>query len=119
MSGFVAQKKFETLFDGDTVTYIVAAPTMSFLQKLSSFISPNDDGSVKFAATVDSLTKLNSILPLVVSEFGGLKDAGGGDISLEQACTNVYFAPLVKDVLVNIFSMTQIGAETEKKLGEQ
>ena len=86
MSGYIKSKPFETQFDGDTVK--ARLKPLSFLDMVK--VTEADRAKV--------LLVYQEILPQYVEDFTGLTDAGGNAISIQEVCTQAYFAQLASDL---------------------
>lgn len=116
MSGFTAEKSFTREFDGDTVNYVLKAPTVKTMQKMAPFINQAQQGDATFAVSMEHLGALSNVLDeSVVALFEGLTDANGGIVTLDTAINTLYFSPLIQDMLKDLFSLTAMGDSEVKK----
>jgi len=105
MSRFVRQIRFETEFDGDKVSMKLSPMTYGDMALVAPVSGQALDAKAFIAAVRD-------VLPKYVSEFGGLKDAEGVDLTLEDVVTQVYFVGLLQDVAVRLVRLSSPQVES-------
>lgn len=98
MSGYVRNTQLETNFQGETVKATLAP------------LSFGDFVRLRGVDTEESaITLLSELLPKYVKEFGGLVDATGQPISIEEVCGSAYFFALISEL-----GKALLGAATPK-----
>ena len=109
MSGYTPKEKFELEFEGDIITYSLSRMTRKEVMVLTPyFMKVKTDESEE---AMNAMDKVIDMLPDHVSEFKGLKDAGGNALSFESMFNQSYFIRVVKDMAANLMQISWISKE--------
>jgi hypothetical protein len=89
MSGYVRATKLEEDFQGDKVTGWLQQLSIPDLLRLQSAQVSTDEEAAQVLA---------EIVPKYVTEFAGLSDASGGEVSIQEVCRTAYFIELAMNI---------------------
>jgi len=124
MSKFTKQFRTTYNFEGDVVNVTMTRLKRKDAIKLAPFMTePDEDGKVTMALE-DSMKfadAANVILVNCITEFEGLKDAGGNALSKEDvfgAESEAYFMSLTSEIISDLMDASFVGADDEKKSNE-
>ena len=121
MGKFTPTVKHETEFDGEHVTVVFARLKRQDFYTLAPHMKVNEDGEsvMQFQDNVKMSEALTPILKKYIKEIHGLTDAAGVPISIEQLCEEMYFVPLLGDVISALFAASRLSEEDAKNSGGQ
>lgn len=91
MSKFVKATAFETTYEGDTVRALLKPLTLPDAIRLEDLVSDRSKADEFLMFLVD-------LLPRYVEEFDGLRDAGGGKLTINDVVGHRYFMDLLQQI---------------------
>ena len=103
MSKFVRSHRFETVFDGDTVTAELAPLEYADMLVLQS--SVRSDGEKREVA--DFVNASREVVPKYVKSFAGLTDADGQPLGIDIVASQVYFSELLNQIVTKLIEVSQ------------
>lgn len=91
MSKFVKATAFETVYEGDTVRAMLAPLTLPDAMRLEDLVADTTKADEFLRFLVD-------LLPRYVSDFDGLRDAGGNKLTIGDVVGHRYFMALLQEI---------------------
>lgn len=123
MSKYSPLTRFETTFEDDTVTMnlkqLSRKTFLSWMPYLSKVERVEVDGEIVARMDEESTMKLVNeaadILPQHVLDFRGLRDVDGNAVDLATVISEVYFLPLVSEIVSKLIDIAQVQKQDEGK----
>lgn len=118
MGKFTRTVEFETTFDGDVIAMTLQRLKRGDMMDLSQFMGTDAKGQVTMRGDVAEMYDvLSKLFPERVSNFSGCSDADGTQLAITDILDEMYFLPLVIDIIRKLFEISSVSEENEKNLG--
>jgi len=117
MSGFTKTKKFAVDFQGDHVTMTLRRLTRDQIKTVSQYIEHTPEGNIKvsFTMSLQMIEDGESFIKECVTNFNGLQDADGNNLTWEDVLDETYFLDLVGMVYGELLRISMVPEDLAKK----
>ena len=100
-------------FDGDKVTITFKRLKRKHLIALSPHMTTS--GDIEFKDQVKFMDAAAEVLPDIIESMTGLVDADGNALTVEEMVDEMYFVPLVSDLMGKVMEQSFVKDEQVKK----
>ena len=114
MSKFTPSVTFTKEFDGDKIAFTMRRLQRKHVMILAPYIrTDGEETKLSFAEQMQLMDAAAKILPEVIESMNGLT-IQGAEATIEQITDEMYFAPLLGDLLAEAVSASSVRAADEK-----
>ena len=117
MGHFTQAVEEKTTFDGDEVAYSLRRMQNKHMVKLAPLLvtSPSNPESA-LVRTARMVEGAKDVIKDCISNFRGVKDSSGADMTLDAVLDESYFLPLLDELLGRLLQVSVRTGADEKKL---
>ena len=117
MSRFTPSVKYSTSFDGDNISMVLTRLKRKDAMRLAKFYQYDEkkkQGSL-IGDEAELMEVVADVLPRYVNDFAGLVTAENRPMSIEEAIDEMYFMPLIGDILSELMNISSLSEDDEVK----